>query len=131
MISTQFYIHVGTYNTAENNNIESSPRNNKNNSDNYAIEEELYVLTIEDVDQGVKKAEAVMKQIDISDNLQNKPFVQAKGSDVRVLIVAHDSSRVKKQSTFLGLVDTGPTNNFISKETLKYVEHTTTPTNFF
>ena len=117
---------------AENNNIESSSRNNKNDSDsddNYAIEEEMYVLTEEDVDQDVKKVEAVMKQFDISDNLQNKLSVQAKGSGVRLLIVAHDSSRAKKQSTVLGLLDTGATNNFISKEMLKYLDHTTTPTN--
>ena len=42
---------------ADNNNIESSSRVNKNDSDsedNYAIEEELHVLTEEDADQGVK-----------------------------------------------------------------------------
>jgi len=117
---------------AESNNIESSPRNNKSDSDsddNYAITEELYVLTEEDIDQGVKEAVAVVKQFDTSDNPQNKSSVQVKGIDIRVLITAQNSSRAKKQSTVLGLLDSGATNNFISKETLKYVDHTTTPTN--
>jgi len=65
------------------------------------------MLTAEDVDQGA----------------------QVKGSDIRVLITAQNSSRAKKQSIVLGLLDSGATNNFISKETLKYVDHTTTPTN--
>ena len=63
-----------------------------------------------------------MKNFDISDELQNKPSAHAKGSDVRVLIASHE----KKQSTVLGLLDTGASNNFITKETLKLVDHTTT-----
>jgi len=66
-----------------------------------------------------------MKKFDISDELQNKPSAHAKGSDVRVHIASHE----KKQSTVLGLLDTGASNNFITKETLKHVDHTTTAIN--
>ena len=113
---------------AENNHIENKSRDIKDDSDsddNYAIEEELYVLTEEEVDQSVKEAEIVMKKFDISDELQNKPSAHAKGSDVRVLIASYE----KKQSTVLGLLDTGASNNFITKETLKHVDHTTTSIN--
>ena len=122
------YLSRNQQRPAENNNIENKSRDS-DSDDNYAIEEELYVLTKEQVDQSVKEAEVAMKKFDISDNLQDKPSDHTKGSDVRVLIESHNSSGTKKQSTVLGLLDTGATNNFISKETLKYLDHTTTSTN--
>ena len=63
--------------------IESKSRDS---DDNNAIEEELYVLTEEDVNQGVKELVAIMKKFNISEDLQNKPSAHAKGSDVRVHI---------------------------------------------
>jgi len=122
------YLSRNQQRPAENNNIENKSRDSDSDN-NYAIEEELYVLTEEQVDQSVKEAEVAMKKFDISDNLQDKPSDHTKGSDVRVLIESHNSSGTKKQSTVLGLLDTGATNNFISKETLKYLDHTTTSTN--
>jgi len=113
---------------AENNNIENKSRDS-DSDDNYAIEEEIYVLTEDQVKQSIKETEVAIKKFDVPDNVQDKPSDRPKGSDVRVLIESRSSFGIKKKSTVLGLLDTGASNNFISKETLKYVDHTTTPAN--
>ena len=78
----------------------------------YAIEEELNIIAKDIVENEVQRS---LKQMSNS---------SAKGSDVRVLLRVHDRT---KRSIVLGLFDSGATNNFVSKSTLKQVDHKLEP----
>ena len=114
---------------SEYNNIETSTYvrggNNNNASDsedNYAIEEELHMLDEDVVDEDIQKAAANLKSTGLSDEEHTSTPV-SKGSDIRVLLQSKGSP-AKKSTTVLGLLDTGATANFVSRATLKFVEHT-------
>lgn len=121
----------------ENNNTEESDNrnngnttNNSDSEDNYAIEEELNVLTENIVDENVKAATKMINNMKPSeDSKQQDPPLLPKGSDVRVLLTSRKPTGVKKHFTVLGLLDSGATSNFVPCSTLKHVNHTIDPIN--
>ena len=62
--------------------------NGSDSEDNYAIEEELHILTDEVVDEDVKEAAAKLKSTELS-NVDQVPA--PKGADVRVLLESHSN----------------------------------------
>ena len=91
-------------NSAENNNAEASSSNtddrrgNNNGSDsedNFAIEEELNVLTENIVDENVKTAAQIIGALQQPDE-SDKPAPVPKGSDVCVLLTSTKNTGSKK-----------------------------------
>jgi len=124
-------------NSEENNNTEASSnstydrRNNNNGSDsedNFAIEEELNVLTENIVDENIKTATQIIDTLHQSSEADKQAPVP-KGSDIRVLLTSTKNTGSKKHLAVLGLFDSGASSNFVPRSTLKHVNHTIEPVN--
>jgi len=98
-------------NNKETNNVETWCSDDESEG-GYAIEEELNIIAKDIVENEVQRS------------LNQMSNSSAKGSDVRVLLRVHDRT---KRSIVLGLFDSGATNNFVSKSTLKQVDHKLEP----
>ena len=80
------------------------------------------------MDRDIKSAQ---KSINKSPNISDNHYQSARslqGSDIRVQIQA-TREKGKGMTTVLGLLDTGTSNNFVTRHTLKYVDHVLSTTN--
>lgn len=114
----------------ENNATETSnnkPKDNDSDSeDNYAIEEELNVLSEEQVHDSVKQADSAIQSNQAPSNCSSSTL--PKGTDVRVSIPLIND-QPKKYKNIIGLFDTGATNTFVQRHVLRGVEYTTNQVN--
>ena len=96
----------------QDNNTGSNPNAGSDSEYSYPIEEELNVLSEEQVEEAIAKASCV---------LDTSTPKKSRGCDVRVQLSTVDSSSKK---IVVGLLDSGATSSFVVRSALKNVKHT-------